>query len=246
MTSNFLARLFAAAIFAFGVSNASAGCAPNELESVAPSIDPGPITATTVEGRVVSFNVGDTSYQLVRDPATKTIIGLRAPNGQIYPLGSFGSDAPQTENKNSGKNAVDFDPCGIGGDSFTLDVATLPPVEVTGTSAPQPEFWVPVLTPVFPSDAELTSGSNGGADLEERFKRCKDKKDACMSKVGSVGLVAGATLCIKVADDIKTKKPKWGIIAILAGGACQVAADYITDKVKKKCEDEELVCRSTP
>lgn len=225
--------------------SARADCPINDQQSIGAML-PGAMTAEMVGGRLTAFNVGDGQFVIVRDSVANKIVGVRKPDGSIIYLPSADKLKSKGSGGKLGRSDL-IDPCG-GGDSVTVEVESLPPVEVTGASSQEAETWEPVLTPFFDNIIPIAPvvAPPDNPDLTERFKKCKEGKDSCVSKVKNTALIAGAYTCVKVADEIKSKRPRWGIIAILAAAACQVAADALADQGIKRCENEELICRATP
>lgn len=203
-------------------------------------------TATGVQARQLD------AYEIIRDPSTGRIAGVRDPSGAIHML-EFGplskalvSGEVPASGTRLGKTlpgaAVDLvDPCGTTNNSVTLDIPTLPRITVTGDRVKQPDFWVPVVQTLMPNS---DGGGGGGVPLPpaDKIERCKKDANDCLERnkdnAAKVGLI-----CDDAAKQIQVKKPGWDVlISVLARLACVVARDLTHDGANNVCFSKYNSC----
>lgn len=214
--------------------NAYAYCFNDEfLTTPDPALREAEISTTSSSGKLETITIGDKQFKIVRG-ADGNIIGAMDSAGKTVLIKTSAAAPTRGTQKPPTTNALE--PCQMGGDSFVLDVAELPKVEITRERVDDSILWRDIVQPAMPYVEVFTPPD------PDRVKACQRGLDACMAKAGEkLPLIFGA--CTKAVDQMKIQKPGWGMIIFAAAmSACAAAAEYFENRNKDACIGDYASC----
>lgn len=217
--------------------NANAWCW-NEQNLTTPTPEGGAdlkIGTTVRMGRLDTISVGEKQYRVLRNQ-NGVIEAIADSDGNKTPIGAISATAPLAGNSPPRTNVPD--PCQTGGDSMILDIAELPPVEITRERADDVYLWKDITESAYPSVPEVLFTPPD----PDRVSACRKGAETCIATAGD-HLPLFLPVCLKATDQVKVKKPGWGGVVFAAiMGACTAAAEYWKQKNVDKCWGEYASC----
>lgn len=200
--------------------------------------------------------VGNSTFSVVRSPATGIIIGMRDSGGASIalastPKGAFAlppaSRRPDLKAKGelTERPEVEEPPEPTG--SYISEISQLAGVEINGFSTPDSSYWSGTLLPMYiGASGEYLPGTSGSIPIPDpgpdKAERCRADTNACLLQAGDIAALAMAA-CIPIAQEMSQKAKNWGTRALAAAAiACVKGAEALRDNARTTCHLNHVAC----